>query len=249
MSWRFPLGAVVVAFVAAAFLAPALGINRGSPEYGTSNQDQDRRDKHPPSQAKHEQKKPNPDRSNGPKDLTASTTSTMPSTTTTPTTSTATTTTTTTTVPSSGSACPSDGPQITLSGPQSDQYKNREVVTNTSFDARTASWVGADDYPVRVRGGSTICWQGGRLEGTYPDSDSWDRLHDTAGFSVESRNFTLLEIRVHNYGDAINLTDDARNFIIRGVHLTFIRDDCVENDKLYSGVLEDLAARRVLHGP
>lgn len=141
--------------------------------------------------------------------------------------------------PTPSVGCPTDGSQVVLTGEQTERIKDREVADHTSFDARDASWIGVDDYPVRLGGGTGICWQGGYLAGTYPDTDSWDRLHDTAAFSIESPDFTLLDLRVHNYGDGINLKDDARDFVVQRAHLTFVRDDCVENDYVNTGLIED----------
>jgi hypothetical protein len=157
--------------------------------------------------------------------------------TTTPTTATQTTTTQAVAIRPSG--CEVTGSVITLEGPQAEQYKNRTVAANTTIDARSASWVGIDDYPVRIRGGENVCWFGGVIEGTYSDATTWDRMHDTAALSIESPNYSVLGVRAHNYGDGINITDDARDFLISGIHLTFIRDDCIENDKLYSGTVEN----------
>lgn len=136
--------------------------------------------------------------------------------------------------------CPTDGPRtMALQGHQDDQFKELDVSGGLTIDATSAAWLGIDDYPVRVDGGAQICWQGGRIEGTYPDTDSWDRMHDTAAFTSESPKVRLVGIRVHNYGDAINVKDGADDFVIRGAHLSYIRDDCVENDYLNSGTLED----------
>ena len=52
-------------------------------------------------------------------------------------------------------------------------------------------------------------------------------------------NFTINGLRVHNIGDGIRVRAGADNFRITGVHLSFIHDDCIENDQLYTGVVED----------
>ena len=68
-----------------------------------------------------------------------------------------------------------------------------------------------------------------------PDT-SWDTFHHT-GALVVTRS-VIDGLRVHNYGDAINVRRVLTDFRIRGVHTTFIHDDCVQNDFLYSGVIE-----------
>ena len=47
------------------------------------------------------------------------------------------------------------------------------------------------------------------------------------------------DVRIHNYGDGIRLLDEARDARIIDVHLSFIRDDCVENDDLHGAVVRD----------
>ena len=150
-----------------------------------------------------------------------------------------TTTTTTTTVESSPAACTVNQATRVLSGAQSEQYKEMHLEAESIIDSTGASWLGVHDYPVRLGGGERGCWFGGNIRGSYPDTDSWDRMHDTAGFSISLPDFLGLGVRVHNYGDAINITDNAQGFVIRQAHLSYIRDDCIENDRLHAGILED----------
>ena len=45
---------------------------------------------------------------------------------------------------------------------------------------------------------------------------------------------------MHNIGDGIRRAGRRRQLhASRGAHLSFIHDDCVENDQLYTGVVED----------
>lgn len=140
-----------------------------------------------------------------------------------------------TTTPGCGTA----DAKILIEGDQVDQYKNLEIPPKTNVDASSATWTGVSDYPIRLSGGSGVCWHGGTVTGTYPDTDSWDRMHDTAAFTVTLPEFVGSGIRVHNYGDGVNIVDDAENFTFRAVHLSYIRDDCIENDRLQSGIVED----------
>ncbi|MBY5161492.1 hypothetical protein [Salsipaludibacter albus] len=135
--------------------------------------------------------------------------------------------------------CPTDRRVVTISGAQTDRWHDRDIEVPTSVDARTASWIEVGDDPIRIGTAADMCWQGGTVDGRYPDSDTWDQMHDRAGFSIYAPDFTLLDLRMHNQGDAINLKDEASNFVLRRLHLSFIRDDCIENDALHTGVLED----------
>lgn len=136
------------------------------------------------------------------------------------------------------------GPVTTLSGNQSEQYDtgSQPLLENSSVDARTATWVHVDDYPVVVEGGPDICFSGGTVRGDYPYSTDWATMHDTTGFTFRTTGKTTVEnIRVHNYGDGISFSrgNPSYSFHIIGAHMTHIRDDCVQNDYMYSGLIED----------
>ena len=135
--------------------------------------------------------------------------------------------------------CDEDDANVLISGEQAGRYKELALAQFTTIDATTARWIDLSDYPIQISGGERVCWHGGDIRGAYPDTDSWDRMHDTAAFTVTLPSFVGVGIRVHNYGDAINIVDDAENFTVRELHLTYIRDDCIENDRLHSGVVED----------
>lgn len=135
-------------------------------------------------------------------------------------------------------------PFIVLSGEQTTQYrtKNRPIPEGASVDARTASWTHVDDYPVVLEGGPDICFSGGTVTGEYPYSTDWDTMHDTSAFTFRTTGRTTVEnIRVHNYGDGITFSrgDPSYSFHITGAYFSHIRDDCVQNDYMYSGLIED----------
>jgi hypothetical protein len=136
------------------------------------------------------------------------------------------------------------GPVITIRGDQSRQYRtgSRPLPDNVSVDARTATWDHVDDYPVVLEGGPDICFSGGAIRGEYPYSTDWETMHDTSAFTFRTTGKTTVEnVRIHNYGDGINFsTGNPRySFHVIGAHLTHIRDDCVQNDYMYSGLIED----------
>ena len=141
--------------------------------------------------------------------------------------------------PGIAASCEFVDANVRIEGAQGGQYKDLDIPARTTFDAATASWTAVSDYPIRLSGGSDVCWHGGIVRGMYPDTDSWDRMHDTAAFTATLPQFVGTGIRVHNYGDAVNIVDHAENFTFRELHLTYIRDDCIENDRLHGGVVED----------
>lgn len=134
--------------------------------------------------------------------------------------------------------CLTRTPRQTVSGPQADRFKP-SLGSPTAVDARAASWSQVDDWPVSITGSGALCWNGGSVVGTYATSTTWDTFHHTGAFSFANPGSIVEAVRIHNYGDGINVREGAADWRIRGVHETLIHDDCVQDDYLYSGVIED----------
>lgn len=147
-----------------------------------------------------------------------------------------------TATPAIAASCLSQpGPLTTISGSQTVRYDRRNMPfpASAKIDARTAVWKGVHDYPVLIAGGSNVCFSGGNIQGTYPPDTTWDVMHSTAAFFLYNPNTTIENIRIDDYGDAISVHDGGANFTIRGAYISYNRDDCVEDDWLYSGLIDD----------
>lgn len=129
-------------------------------------------------------------------------------------------------------------PDELVRGYQTDRYTS-DIPDDGAVDALGALWLQTDNWPVSFEGGAGGCWLGGEIIGTYPQSTAWSTFHHTGGLNFTNRDFTIDGLRVHNIGDGIRARAGASDFDITGVHLSFIHDDCIENDQLYSGVIED----------
>lgn len=180
---------------------------------------------------------------------TASTTSTsrpaVTSTTASTATTTSTTSTTTTTTRPVGvqhqalpTECLSRTPLERVTGAQSARFKP-SLDSALAVDASTANWTQVDDWPVSVTGSAPLCWSGGRIMGTYGSGTTWETFHHTGGFSFNTPNSTIENVRVHNYGDSINVREGATNWKVRAAHTTMTHDDCLQDDYLTSGVISD----------
>jgi len=132
------------------------------------------------------------------------------------------------------------GPLLAISGDQSTTYTNTSLSANTRLDARTASWLGVADTPIRI-GGSNLCWSAGLIRGNYTETTSWDTMHGAYGLLLYGAAGIVIEnVRIHNTGDGVSFNDGGSdNWTIRGVHLSIGRDDCIENDFGNSGLIED----------
>ena len=132
-----------------------------------------------------------------------------------------------------------DGVLVLAGGFGERRFKDMAMAPDTVIDARSARWRGRQAYPVEVDGGSGICLSGGRIRGTWSAQTSWREMHSTIGVEVHSRRPTVEDLRVSDYGDAVRLVYRAQDFEVRRVHLSDIRDDCVEDDWLHSGTIRD----------
>jgi hypothetical protein len=135
------------------------------------------------------------------------------------------------------------GPLLTLSGTWATRYSNRSLLAGTRIDARSAVFLGSPTnfYPFSVAGGPAICVAGGDVRGQYDRSLSWQQMHDLNNAGVAFTNpATVVEgARIDNVTDALRPRGGAEGFVIRGVRLSYVRDDCVENDSLHGGLVTD----------
>ena len=131
-------------------------------------------------------------------------------------------------------------PVVTVSGKQgTEQLKERRLPSRTTIDARTASWTGEVNYPILVDGGRGACVVGATAKGTWPEETSWKTMHDVATMRLSNAASIVEDVRFHNYGDGIRLVDGAQDFLVRRAYLSYMRDDCIENDFANSGIIQD----------
>ena len=123
-------------------------------------------------------------------------------------------------------------------GYQSSSLRLYSTPYRTTVDARAAVWV-RKNYPVSLSGRPYACVSGGRYLGTWSPRTSWSYMHGIA--AIRSTNYApVVEgVRVYNYGDGIQFSLGAQNWRVRRVSLSYLRDDCIQNDWSYSGVVED----------
>ncbi len=134
--------------------------------------------------------------------------------------------------------CLDGGRVSSVTGRRRDRYTGT-VAANETVDATGAVWLQVDNWPISFGGGAGGCWVGGRVIGTWPQSTPWSTFHHTGALDVTNPDFTVTGLRVHNIGDGIRIRKGASDFRVDGVHMSFLHDDCVENDQLYSGTIEN----------
>ncbi len=142
--------------------------------------------------------------------------------------------------PRAHSTCLSgNGDHVQVTGARSDRYEHGHLDRTTLVDARTARWNGKQDYAVELSGDARICLSGGRIRGQWSSDTGWKTMHGTGAVVVDAPGAIVEDLRVDAYGDSLRLLDRSQNFLVRRVHLSYSRDDCIENDWLHSGTVED----------
>jgi uncharacterized protein YjdB len=139
-----------------------------------------------------------------------------------------------------GASClTQSGSLIVLSGAQG-IFDRRSLADFTRVDARQATWTDAGQKPVRAGAGQGVCFSGGVIQGTWSDTVAWSTMHDTYAVQVYGAWPTVEGVRIHNYGDGIGMDGNADGWRIQDAHLSFIRDDCIQNDYLLNGLIDDV---------
>ncbi len=113
------------------------------------------------------------------------------------------------------------------------------LAANERVDANAATWTGNIPYPVYFKAGADACWDGGSIKGTFPVTTTWNTFHGNTAFGFGGANFTLNHPRIFNYGDGISVRDGSDNFIISDAYMSYIHDDCIQNDSLVSGFVNN----------
>ncbi|HKA02687.1 MAG TPA: hypothetical protein VKD67_00110, partial [Acidimicrobiales bacterium] len=133
-------------------------------------------------------------------------------------------------------------PLITFAGPYTTTYNNDFLLPKTYFDATTATFYAGPSnlYPVDVEGGAGVVFHGGNVVGQYDRTWTWDQMHtlNNAAIAFDNNDFTVDGLRADNVEDGLRPRKGDR-FTIRNVHLSYVRDDCVENDHVQEGLVDD----------
>jgi hypothetical protein len=128
-------------------------------------------------------------------------------------------------------------------------YRLTAVPDNHAYDLRSARVVGFPEssrYPLlfgKNRPGRSTCVVGGTVEGQQSRDLTWQtmkRVFDGDGLSIKSTAGVVDGIRIDNVQDGIGtIGGDPGGITIRNVYMTYIRDDCLENDAIVQVTLRD----------
>jgi hypothetical protein len=128
-------------------------------------------------------------------------------------------------------------------------HRNYEYeVPGHTLDARGVDWVGQTPDGVDLEGPGDGCFVGGRIEGTWSQSDSWDLYHGRKALpaGLGSRPLIVEKLHALNFGDGVSLelvtpcpNGSASWLVLRDSLLEDLHDDAVESDGLCSVEVED----------
>ncbi len=129
----------------------------------------------------------------------------------------------------------------------SNGYSNTTVASNTKIDARAAIFHDKTSVlPVELNGGPSICFYGGSVQGQYPRNSTWDFMHSSAqnhgGVEIKNSASIIEATRIDNVEDGIRFRPAGDNFVVKGVHMSHIFDDCIDDHENRSISVDDTLA-------
>ena len=135
------------------------------------------------------------------------------------------------------------GPLVTLTGISSNAYLNWSLAAATRIDVRTASFLASPSnrYPVNLKGNAGVCVGGGVVLGQYDRTLTWAQMHydnNNAAVAFDDASLTVDGMRIDDVTDGIR-PQSGDDFVIRGTRMSYVRDDCVENDHMLAGLVDD----------
>jgi hypothetical protein len=129
-----------------------------------------------------------------------------------------------------------------LTGTFDSSYSDPSLLAGTTIDARSATFLASpvNTYPLNLGGEDGVCVLGGAVLGQYDRTLSWTDSHtpNNAAISFLNGLLTIDGARIDNVTDGIR-PRAGDSFTIRNAWLSYIRDDCVENDHLQGGLIDD----------
>jgi hypothetical protein len=133
-------------------------------------------------------------------------------------------------------------PLITLTGTYATAYNNLVLAPQTWIDARSATFLAGPGnlYPVNLGGDDGVHLVGGSLLGQFDRNWSWDQMHglNNAGVAFTNAELTVDGLRIDNVTDGVRPRSGGM-FTIRNTWISYARDDCVEDDHLQDGLIDD----------
>lgn len=142
------------------------------------------------------------------------------------------------------------GPQVVKKLPAGSQVDARSAlfrVANSGTlhpSAETpcdSSELPVNRYPLQIRDSPAVTLLGGLFSGQVPLLSDWQNTYcNSTGVLLRDSFGAIFEgLRMRRVWDAIRITEGSSGFHLRGSWISEVRDDCIENDYLNGGLVED----------
>lgn len=97
-------------------------------------------------------------------------------------------------------------------------------------------------YPLQLRESPGVTLMGGLFAGEVPQTSAWDDTYcnSTGVLLRDSLDAVIDGVRMRRVWDAVRVTESSIGFVLRGSWISEVRDDCIENDYLNGGLIEDM---------
>jgi hypothetical protein len=128
-------------------------------------------------------------------------------------------------------------------------FRRAKVPDRRTYDLRRARIVGyptTNRYPLafgKQDSGNATCVVGGTIAGRQSRELTWQVMKgklDGDGLHFKSRGGVVDGIRVDNVEDGVGtIAGDPEGILLRNAYMTYIRDDCIENDWIVGLIVKD----------
>lgn len=147
---------------------------------------------------------------------------------------------------------------LVLEGRFSEPHKESGLEDNLVIDAHRAEFLlptlrDTDSYPddpFTIKDAKNVCLSGGTYSpGVSSDTPNWEQFHHSQGIYLrETPNAIIEEVAIINSGDGIRFTEGASDWTFKNSYIGHSGDDAIENDFLYSGLVDDILIDRAYMG-
>jgi hypothetical protein len=137
------------------------------------------------------------------------------------------------------------GPAVALKGGYPHGYRATTLPSGANVETLGATFFSAPGVTsLYLASRGDVCVSGGQVAGLYPQLSTWSYMHssccNTAGIEVRAVAPLIEDMHVANVEDGIRLRPPADGFVIRGVRLTHVFDDAIDDHECLGGTVEDV---------
>jgi hypothetical protein len=138
----------------------------------------------------------------------------------------------------------------TIAGPQVLRLRPHtlQLGEDATIDARTAVWDAPLDpeafvrseFPATIEGPGGLCLVGGRIVQPWDhETTDWFTWHGPTAITTKIPRSVFVQTELENVGDGFRFANNSDQWKLQGVTVTRAHDDCVQNDAMFNGKIDD----------